>query len=233
MLRPENQIVHQLSPADRRQLLDHCEPFELVLSAELSVRGEPLAYAHFPNEGFLSLVIDVDSHPPLEVGMVGVESMLGSELILGTAATPWRALVQGAGSSWRIAAAQLRVQVEAIPALQKLVQACLLARLHQQTLASACQRYHAIAPRLARWLLMSEDRSRTESFHVTQEFMALMLGVRRVGVTEAASHFQDTGLIAYHRGELTVLNRAALEAQACSCYVADKEIHHRLMKAHV
>ncbi|MBU0749192.1 MAG: helix-turn-helix domain-containing protein, partial [Gammaproteobacteria bacterium] len=85
--------------------------------------------------------------------------------------------------------------------------------------------------RLARWLLMSEDRSRTESFHVTQEFMALMLGVRRVGVTEAASHFQDTGLIAYHRGELTVLNRAALEEQACSCYVADKEIHNRLMKA--
>ncbi|MBU1817542.1 MAG: Crp/Fnr family transcriptional regulator, partial [Gammaproteobacteria bacterium] len=105
MLRPENQIVHQLPPAARRQLLDHCEPFELVLSAELSVRGKPLAYAHFPNEGFLSLVIDVDSHPPLEVGMVGVESMLGSELILGTAATPWRALVQGAGSSWRIGAA--------------------------------------------------------------------------------------------------------------------------------
>lgn len=229
----ENQIIHQLPPAARRQLLAHCEPFELVLSAELSVRGQPLAYAHFPSEGFLSLVIDVDSHPPLEVGMVGVESMLGSELILGTAATPWRALVQGAGFSWRISAAQLRVQIEAIPALQKLVQACLLARLHQQTLASACQRYHAIAPRLARWLLMSEDRSHTKSFHVTQEFMALMLGVRRVGVTEAASHFQDTGLIAYHRGELTVLNRAALENQACSCYVADKEIHNRLMKAKV
>ncbi len=233
MPRPENEIIHQLPRAARKQLLDHCEPFELVLSAELSVRGEPLAYAHFPNEGFLSLVIDVDSHPPLEVGMVGVESMLGSELILGMAPTPWRALVQGAGSSWRIGAVQLRAQIAAIPALQKLLQACLLARLHQQTLASACQRYHALAPRLARWLLMSEDRSRTESFHVTQEFMALMLGVRRVGVTEAASHFQDAGLITYHRGELTVLNRAALEAQACSCYSADKEIHNRLMKAGV
>lgn len=226
----ENKIIHQLPPADRRQLLAHCEPFELVLSAELSVRGEPLPYAHFPTEGFLSLVIDVDSHPPLEVGMVGVESMLGSELILGTAPTPWRALVQGAGSSWRIGAAQLRAQIEASPALQKLVQACLLARLHQQTLASACQRYHAIAPRLARWLLMSEDRSHTDSFHVTQEFMALMLGVRRVGVTEAASQFQSRGLIAYHRGELTVLNRVGLEEQACSCYAADKEIQGRLTK---
>lgn len=231
MPRPQNQIIHLLAPAARKQLLEHCEPFDLVLSAELSALGKPLAYAYFPNEGFLSLVIHVDSHPPLEVGMVGVESMLGSELVLGTAATPWRALVQGAGSSWRISAADLRAQSEAIPALQKLLQSCVLVRLHQQALASACQRYHAIAPRLARWLLMSQDRSRTEIFHVTQEFLALMLGVRRVGVTEAASRFQDEGLIAYHRGELTVLNRAAMEAQACSCYAADKKIHHRLMAA--
>lgn len=227
---PENKILHQLPPAARRQLLDHCELFELVLSEELSARGQPLGHAHFPNEGFLSLVIDVDSHPPLEVGMVGAESMLGSELILGLAPTPWRALVQGAGSSWRIGAAELRLQAQAIPELMALVQACLLARVHQQTLASACQRYHAIAPRLARWLLMSHDRSRTESFHVTQEFMALMLGVRRVGVTEAASQFQESGLISYHRGELQVLQRKALEAQACSCYAADKAIYKRIMR---
>lgn len=231
MHRPENSLLHRLPPAARQQLLDHCEPFELVLSEELSVRGKPLEYAHFPIEGFLSLVIDVDSHPPLEVGMVGAEAMLGSELILGLAATPWRALVQGAGSSWRIGAHELRAQITEIPALETLLQACLLARLHQQTLAAACQRYHLIAPRLARWLLMSQDRSRSEHFHVTQEFMALMLGVRRVGVTEAASHFQDDGLITYHRGELTVLDRPALEAEACSCYAADKQIYRRLMKA--
>lgn len=230
MYRPENTLLQQLPPAARQQLLNHCEPFQLVLSAELSARGQPLAHAHFPIEGFLSLVIDVDSHPPLEVGMVGAEAMLGSELVLGVAATPWRALVQGAGSSWRIGANEFRAQIDVIPALQTLLQACLLVRLHQQTLAAACQRYHLIAPRLARWLLMSQDRSRSESFHVTQEFMALMLGVRRVGVTEAAGQFQDSGLIAYHRGELTVLNRKALEAEACSCYIADKEIYSRLMK---
>ncbi|RZJ15754.1 MAG: Crp/Fnr family transcriptional regulator [Acidovorax sp.] len=231
MHRPQNALLRRLPPAARHQLLDHCEPYELVLSAELSVRGKPLEYAHFPIEGFLSLVIDVDSHPPLEVGMVGAEAMLGSELILGLAATPWRALVQGEGSSWRIGAHELRAQIDALPALKRLLQACLLARLHQQTLAAACQRYHPIAPRLARWLLMMQDRSGTKQFHVTQEFMALMLGVRRVGVTAAASHFQDQGLIAYHRGELTVLDREALEAHACSCYAADKEIHHRLIKA--
>jgi CRP-like cAMP-binding protein len=231
MHHPENALIHKLPPAARQRLLDHCEPFELVLSAELSVRGKPLQHAHFPIEGFLSLVIDVDSHPPLEVGMVGAEAMLGSELILGLAATPWRALVQGAGSSWRIGAQQLRTQIDAIPELEALLQACLLARLHQQTLAAACQRYHQIAPRLARWLLMMQDRSRSDCFHMTQEFMALMLGVRRVGVTEAAGHFQDAGLIAYHRGELTVLDRKALETEACSCYAADKQIYQRLMKA--
>ena len=233
MHRPENALLHKLPPAARQQLLDHCEPFELVLSAELSVRGKPLQHAHFPIEGFLSLVIDVDSHPPLEVGMVGAEAMLGSELILGLVATPWRALVQGAGSSWRIGAQQLRAQIDAIPELEALLQACLLTRLHQQTLAAACQRYHQIAPRLARWLLMMQDRSHSECFHVTQEFMALMLGVRRVGVTEAAGHFQDAGLIAYHRGELTVLNRKALEAEACSCYAADKAIYQRLLRPRV
>ncbi len=223
-------LLQQLPELAREQLLKHCEPFELVLSAELSTRGQPLAHAHFPTEGFLSLVVDVDSHPPLEVGMVGTESMLGSELLLGLATTPWRALVQGAGSSWRIGAQELRGQIQAIPALNALLQACLLARLHQQALAAACQRYHLIAPRLARWLLMSQDRSLSDSFHFTQEFMALMLGVRRVGVTEAAGHFQDAGLITYQRGELTVLNRKALEAEACSCYAADKIIYQRLMK---
>ena len=230
MKRPENKIIRSLSPADRKRFLAHCEPFELVLSNELSVRDKPLVYAHFPIEGFLSLVINVDAHPPMEVGMVGAEAMLGAELVLGTAATPWRALVQGEGSSWRIGAAQLREQLVAIAPLRALVYSCLLTRLHQQALASACQRFHAIAPRLARWLLMSQDRSRTENFHVTHEFLALMLGVRRVGVTEAASHFQAIGLIEYHRGDLMVVNRPALEEQACSCYAADKQIYRRVMK---
>lgn len=229
----ENRILRLLPPEAREQLLSRCELFEFVLSADLSIRGKPLSHAYFPIEGFLSLVIDVDSHPPLEVGMVGAETMLGSELILGLAATPWRALVQGAGSSWRITAAELRTQSEALPALRTLLQAALLARLHQQTLAAACQRYHLIAPRLARWLLMSQDRSRRPSFHVTQEFMALMLGVRRVGVTEAAGHFQDKGLITYHRGELKVQDRKALEEQACSCYAVDKGIYQRLVKANI
>ncbi len=225
MAQSENFLIEQLPEAARMRLLDRCTPFELVLSTELSVRGQPLSHAYFPRSGFISLVIDVDTHPALEVGMAGREAMLGSELVLGLAKTPWRALVQGAGQSWRIEAKALRAECAASPALQQVMQASLLVRLHQQTLAAACERFHMLGPRLARWLLMSQDRAQSDSFHVTQEFLALMLGVRRVGVTQAASRFQAGGLITYHRGELTVLDRPALEAQACSCYAADRQLY--------
>jgi CRP-like cAMP-binding protein len=232
MAHPENTLIQQLPRAARRHFLDRCEPFELLLSAELSVRGQPLSHAHFPREGFISLVIDIDSHPALEVGMVGHEAMLGSELVLGLAKTPWRAVVQGAGSSWRIGAQALRDESAASPELRQLLQTCLLVRLHQQTLASACERFHMIGPRLARWLLMSQDRAGGDSFHLTQAFLAMMLGVRRVGITVAAGEFQQQGLIRYHRGRITVLDREALEAQACSCYAADKQLYQELLAPH-
>lgn len=228
MAQADNLLLQQLPKAARKRLLDQCELFDLTLSAELSVRGKPLSHAHFPLSGFISLVIDVDDYPALEVGMAGRESMLGAELMLGLAKTPWRALVQGEGKSWRIEAKALQLECKVSPELQRLMNTSLLVRLHQQALASACERFHMIGPRLARWLLMSQDRAQSDSFHVTQEFMALMLGVRRVGVTEAASEFQQSGLIRYHRGELTVLDRSALEAQACSCYAADKQLYTEL-----
>ena len=228
MAHVQNLLIQRLPTAARLRLLALCEPFELTLSSELSERGKPLSHAYFPLTGFVSLVVEVDGYPGLEVGMVGCESMLGSELLLGRAPTPWRALVQGAGSSLRIGAQVLRDQIERNPALREVIQTSLLVRLHQQARASACERFHMIGPRLARWLLMSHDRARTDSFHVTHEFMALMLGVRRVGVTVAAGGFQRSGIIRYHRGDLTVLNRPALEAEACSCYAADRSIRAEL-----
>jgi len=224
----ENLLIQQLPPQQRKHLLDQCEPFELILSAELSVRGQPLSHAHFPRSGFISLVIDVDHYPALEVGMVGRETMLGTELVLGQAKTPWRALVQGAGQSWRIGADALRQECMHSPMLRQVMQTSLMVRLHQQTLASACERFHLIGPRLARWLLMSQDRAQADHFHVTHEFLALMLGVRRVSVTQAAGELQRSGFIRYHRGELTVLDRSALQARACSCYAADRKIHAEL-----
>ena len=227
----ENLLIEGLPKGIAKRFLALCEPFELVLSTELSVRGTQLSHAYFPRSGFISLVIDIDSHPPLEVGMVGRESMLGSELVLGMAKTPWRALVQGAGHCWRIEADVLRQAMVDMPALERVLQRSLMIRLHQQSLASACERFHPIGPRLARWLLMSQDRADADHFHVTQEFMSLMLGVRRVGVTQAASELQKDGLIRYTRGELAVLDRAGLERKACTCYEADKLLHSTLMAA--
>ena len=224
MTASENLLIAQLPPAEREHVLRLCEPFDLVLSAELSTRGQPLSHAHFPNEGFLSLVIDVDDYPSIEVGMVGREGMLGTELVLGLAKTPWRAMVQGKGHSWRLPATALRKALTTQPTLKRVLQASLLVRLHQQALAAACERFHMIGPRVARWLLMSQDRAQADHFHVTQEFIALMLGVRRVGVTEAAGELQRAGLIEYQRGEMKVLNRAGLLAQACSCYAADRQL---------
>ena len=225
----ENRLIESLPKGIAKRFLALCEPFELVLSTELSVRGTQLSHAYFPRSGFISLVIDIDSHPPLEVGMVGRESMLGSELVLGMAKTPWRALVQGAGHCWRIEADALRQAMVDMPALERVLQRSLMIRLHQQSLASACERFHPIGPRLARWLLMSQDRAEADHFHVTQEFISLMLGVRRVGVTKAASDFQKDGIIQYTRGELRVLDRTGLEREACSCYEADKLLHNELM----
>lgn len=201
----------------------------MVLSAELSEREKTLTHAYFPREGYITLVIDVESHPPLEVGMVGHESMLGSELILGLAKTPWRAVVQGPGACWRIEAEALRECSKAMPELHDLLNRTLMVRLHQQALASACERFHMIGPRLARWLLMSQDRAEQDTFDVTQEVMALMLGVRRVGVTMAAGELQHAGLIEYHRGHLRVLDRLQLETRACNCYAADKVLYSELM----
>ncbi|MDZ4400275.1 Crp/Fnr family transcriptional regulator [Hydrogenophaga sp.] len=231
MQHTNNHLIERLPKGVQKRFLALCEPFELVLSTELSVRGALLTHAYFPITGFISLVIDIETHPPLEVGMVGAESMLGSELVLALAHTPWRALVQGAGSCWRIETKTLRQAMDDMPALESLVQRSLLIRLHQQALASACERFHPIGQRLARWLLMSQDRAHADHFHVTQEFISLMLGVRRVGVTQAASDLQKEGLIQYTRGELKVLDRTGLEAKACSCYEADKLLHDTLMKA--
>ncbi|MDO8906772.1 Crp/Fnr family transcriptional regulator [Hydrogenophaga sp.] len=225
----ENHLIDLLPQTVKKQFIALCEPFELVLSADLIESGKELTHAYFPRTGFISLVVDIDSHPPLEVGMIGREGMLGSELILGLTKTPWRAVVQGAGSCLRIAVKTFQKAMEDMPALQAVVQRSLMTRLHQQSLASACERFHPIGPRLARWLLMSQDRADSDQFHVTQEFISLMLGVRRVGVTQSASDFQKNGLIEYRRGELKVLDRAGLEEEACSCYEADKLLYTEMM----
>lgn len=225
----ENHLIELLPSADRTRLLKHCEPVELVLSTVLSKPDERTAAAYFPISGFISLIAQLDGKPALEVGMVGREGMLGAQLVLGVLNSPLHALVQGPGSAWRIESVAFRAELARSVPLQRGLQRYLFVLMAQLASAAACLRFHQITPRLARWLLMSHDRSFSDSFAVTQEFLAYMLGVRRVGITAAAGVLRDAGLIRYHRGSVSILNRQGLENAACTCYATDRATYAHLL----
>jgi CRP-like cAMP-binding protein len=224
-----NHLIARLPGGDRERLLSVCEPVELVLSTVLCERGEDTTSAWFPTSSFISLISLAGGHGGVEVGMVGSEGMVGAQLALGVPTSPLRALVQGSGLAWRVAADDLRAVLDASTALRGVMNRYLYVLMSQQATSAACLRFHQLDRRLARWLLMSQDRAGTASFHLTQEFLAYMLGVRRVGVTVAAGGLQRAGLIEYHRGELTVLDRPALEAAACDCYASDNATYAALL----
>ena len=221
MTHVENHLIALLPRKDRLRLLAICEPVPLVLAAVLCDHGERTRHVYFPTDGFISLIALIDGKPGLQVGMVGREGMLGVELALGVVTSPLHALVQGTGSAWRIGAVAFRAELARSVALQQELNRYIYVLMAQLSSSAACLRFHQIGPRLARWLLMSQDRARSESFHVTHEFLAYMLGVRRVGVTTAAGALQRAGVITYRHGQLTVLDRGGLEAAACSCYDVD------------
>ena len=218
----ENHLIELLPQRDRARLLAICEPVELQLAEVLCEPGQSTRHVYFPTRGFISLVTLLDGSLGLEVGMVGREGMVGAQLALGVATVPLRAVVQGAGAAWRIGSVAFRRELARSPALQRTLQRYVYVLMAQLAESAVCLRYHLIGPRLARWLLMSQDRAHAKQFHVTHEFLAYMLGVRRVGITTAAAGLQRSGLIEYRRGEVTVLDRPGLEAAACGCYAADR-----------
>jgi CRP-like cAMP-binding protein len=225
----QNYLIEMLPRAEKARLMAICEPTELVLSEVLCEPGKPTRHVYFPTEGFISLVTLVPGHPGLEVGMVGREGMVGAHLALGVVAEPLRTVVQGSGAAWRIGTKAFLRELARSPALQRSLSRYVYVLMAQLATSAACLRFHLIGPRLARWLLMTQDRAHADSFHVTQEFLAYMLGVRRVGITTAAGGLQREGLIEYTRGELTVLDREGLEAMACSCYAADRHTYAELL----
>jgi CRP-like cAMP-binding protein len=225
----QNHMIELLPRRERQHLLALCEPVELTLAAVLCEPGQPTRDVYFPIDGFVSLVALLEGQPGLEVGMVGREGMLGVQAVLGVPVAPLRAVVQGPGLAQRIPVAAFRRALAESPSLQRVLHRYLYVLMAQLAASAACLRFHLIGPRLARWLLMSQDRAHADSFHLTQAFVAYMLGVRRVGITVAAGELQRRGLIAYHRGELEVLDRAGLEAAACGCYAADRRAYAALL----
>ena len=199
-------------------LVPRLEPVTLEFGEVLYHPGKPIRHVYFPIDSLVSLLTLVAGHPALEVGLVGREGMLGIPVALGVDTSPVRALVQGTGAALRMASAPFRAELRKNPPLQQELHRYVHDRLVQITQTAACNRFHPVEARLARWLLMTRDRMQSNEFRLTQELLGCMLGVLRVAVTNAAGALQRRNLIAYHRGNIRILNGTALEAAACLCY---------------
>ena len=218
-----NSLLAALPRRDYLRLRAGLEPVALNFGEVLYDPGQPIRHVYFPNDSLVSLLTLVDGHLALEVGLVGREGMVGIPLALGVGVTSVRALVQGGGTAMRMEAARFRKEFPRSAPLQRLLHHYAHVLMAQVTQTAACNRFHVVEARLARWLLMTRDRVRSARFRLTQEFLAHMLGVRRVGVTNAAGALQRRKLISYRRGDIRILDQDGLEAASCTCYEALRE----------
>jgi CRP-like cAMP-binding protein len=213
-----NRLLAALPRAEYRRLLANLEPVTLAFGEILYEPGDAIRHVYFPNDALVSLLTLADRQLALEVGMVGREGMVGVAFALGIALSPGRALVQGGGTAMRMKAAPFRKELRQSLPLQRGVLLYTHELLVQVAQTAACNRFHVVEARLARWLLMTRDRVGSDHFRLTQEFIGHMLGVRRVGVTNAAHALKQRKLIDYSRGNIEIINGPGLEAAACACY---------------
>ncbi len=213
-----NSLLAALPRREYQRMLSDLEPVALSFGEILYQPGKPIRHVYFPCDSLVSLLTLVDGHMALEIGLVGREGMLGIPVVLGINDSQGRALVQGSGTALRMTAARFRSEYGKHEPLREEVNRYIHDRIVQITQTAACNRFHAVEPRLARWLLMTRDRMRTNDFRLTQELLGNMLGVLRVAVTKAAGALQRRRLISYSRGEITILDGKGLEAAACECY---------------
>lgn len=214
----ENRLLAALPKKEYRQLLPGLERVWLSFAEVLYEPRDLIRHVYFPNDSIISLLAVVAEHSTLEVGIVGNEGMAGLSVFMGVRASPNRALVQAAGTAMRMKVAALRKESEHSGPLRRLLHLYTHSLLTQISQSAACSRFHVVDARLARWLLMTHDRLRSDEFQLTQEFMSDMLGVRREGINKAAGALQQNKLISYSRGHIRVLDRAGLEAVSCECY---------------
>lgn len=224
-----NELLASLPESEREHIASQSEVVALGFGEVLAQAGTVLPRVYFPLDSYISLISPADGHPCLEVGLVGNEGMVGASLMLEVNRTPNQAVVQGAGEALSLASDRFRNAVEHGGALERVLKHYLYVTLAQLGQTAACTHYHRLEARLARWLLMTHDRAHDDTFTVTHEFLGYILGVRRAGITEAANEFQSRGLIRYKRGQVTVVDRSALEATACNCYFVDCETYRQVL----
>lgn len=227
-----NRILNTLNRAEYERLSDYLEPVNLALGEVLCHPDQPITHVYFPNRGTVSLVSVFEDGGSVEVGMVGNEGMFGVCVFLGSVSTPLEAVVQIPGDGLRMRADVLKREFQKGGQIQDSLLRYTQAFITQIAQTAACNSAHPIDGRLVRWLLMCQDRSHSKDLELTQEFIATMLGTRRAGVTEAAGQLQARGLIKYHRGHITILDREGMEAVSCECYPLVKKEFTRLLGSH-
>ncbi len=218
----ENRLLATLTPKEFRELAPDLERVSLALTQILYEPGDVIRHVYFPLDSLVSLLSKVDNRSTLEVSIVGNEGMTGIGIFLGVKTSRFQAVVQGAGIALRMKTSDLRRHSENNYRLKNLLQLYTHALLTQVSQSAACNRFHPVEARLARWLLATRDRLAKDEFQLTQEFLSNMLGVRREMVNKAAGTLSKRGLISYVRGILTILDDAVLETAACGCYAEIK-----------
>ena len=223
-----NLVLAALTHKEYQRMLTALEPVNLVYGQVLYEPEGRIRHVYFPVDCLVSLLTSIGNNRTLEVGMIGNEGMVGTPLVLGISVSTVRALVQGGGTAMRMTAVRFRAEFEKNPTLQRALFRYTHLLMTQVSQTAACNRFHEADARLARWLLMSSDRVHSNDFRLTHEFLGHMLGIRRVGVTTAASILQRHKLIEYSRGNIKIRDRKGLEMAACTCYRIVKDMQDRL-----
>ncbi len=213
-----NKILAALPPEEFEPLADKLKPVPLVLGEILYMPEQQIEYVYFVNSGVVSLLAALENGATVEAGVIGPEGMAGISVILGANSTANQALVQAEGQALRISSKDIQAQFRKGGQLRDLLLRYTHTLFTQVAQTAACNRLHSIEQRLARWLLLTQDRVGSNDFVLTQDFLSRMLGVRRAGVSVAANTLRQAGLIDYHRGTMIILDRAGLENYSCECY---------------
>jgi len=224
-----NSLLKALPPEERRALAPHLETVHLARGTVLAEAGAALGHVHFPHDGVVSSTLTMGDGGTAEIATIGCEGMVGMGVVLGHPQTMTRNVVQVAGAAARLPVTEFEAALARSPAVRALCLSYAAALLFQVMQSSACNALHPTEQRLCRWLLLLHDRAGEDTLHLTQEFLAEMLGVYRPTVTLVARNLQAAGLIRYHRGVIEILDRAGLEEVSCECYRAVHARYQRLL----
>ena len=225
----QNKLLAVLSPEVQHRLRPHLEHVPLPLGKVMYEAGDTLRHAYFPIDSIVSLLYVMENGASAEISVVGNEGLVGISLFMGGGSTPSRAVVQSAGSAYRMRASVIKDEFGRHGDMTLVLLRYTQALITQMAQTAVCNRHHTIDQQLCRWLLLSLDRLSGNQLAMTQELIANMLGVRREGVTEAAGRLQDRGAIRYRRGKITVLDRPLVERLSCECYAVVKAESDRLL----